>query len=131
MKMDHELIKKILLGFEKASTPYASLKKVAEIENLEIDDNFIYNCDLIADRRLIVDSNGISKTGIKKDLGGDFSMAVIGLRLSAEGHEYLSAIKKPAIWEKTKKIAGDAGLGTMIEVAKIALGEAIKNAFTG
>ena len=133
MKMDHELIKKILIAFEESDTGYTNLKTIAE--KLVIDDEkyeaYFYNCELIADKYLIVDENGNYEVGIKIADGGKRMPLRFGFRLTAEGHEYLGAIKKTAIWEKIKKVAGDAGLGAMMEAAKIALGEAIKSAITG
>jgi hypothetical protein len=133
MKMDHELIKKILIAFEESETAYTKLDTIAD--KIEIEDKtfeeYIYNCELIADKELIVDENSNYEVGKKYADGGKRMPLRFGFRLTAEGHEYLSAIKKPAIWEKTKKIAGDAGLGTMIEAAKLVLSEAIKNAITG
>ena len=132
--MDHELIKKILLNLEESETAYTKLKTVAENLGLNFDDApdeaFVYNCELIANKKLIIDENGTYKIGRKFGEPSKIIFFPIGFRLTAEGHEYLSAIKKPAIWEKTKKIAGDAGLGTMIEAAKIVVSEAIKNAIT-
>jgi hypothetical protein len=52
MKMDRELIKKTLIGFEESENAYTNLKTIAE--KLVIDDEiyeaFLYNRELITDK---------------------------------------------------------------------------------
>jgi hypothetical protein len=125
MHLDHDLIRKILIGFEKVPSLFTTLDDVAKTENIKMDDLFFHNCYLIADQNLIVNQAGNSDIGLEWGLRREdgFTQSVIPLRLTAEGHEYLSAIKEPARWKKIKKIAGSAGLQVIIAVAKSILGK--------
>ena len=124
MKLDHEIIKKILLAFEKSETPYTDLRKIAELSGIDYTDNrLFYHCELLADQGLIVGQNGSSNIGIGSyDFPNDIvNVSLVNIRLSAMGHEYIAAIKKPEIWEKTKKVVGEGGLAIMVETAKSVL----------
>lgn len=129
MKMNPELIKMILLAIEDSESAYITLQDIARAVGTEVDEKFIYQCELIADQGLIVDGNGQPNIGIKRDLYGDITISVIKLRLSAAGHDYLGAIKNTDIWNRVMKTAGDFGLKAMIEAAGAAVSEMIKKAF--
>ena len=119
MKLDHEYIKKILEAFEKIEKPYVNLKEVCIAAEVGLEENALYHFEILYDMKLVVRSDGEIGVGATTDENGEPSISVgIFFRLTADGHEYLSSIKKPQIWNKAKKIAGDLGVGAMKEALK-------------
>jgi len=51
-------------------------------------------------------------------VNGHVTWSVLPMRLTAQGHDYLSAIRQIPIWEKIKDDFKDASIETTIDVAK-------------
>ncbi|MHA8894040.1 DUF2513 domain-containing protein, partial [Klebsiella pneumoniae] len=56
--------------------------------------------------------------GLQVSVDGFYSWAVIPLRLTAEGHDFLEAIRNKEVWSTLKTGFKDASIGTLVTVSK-------------
>lgn len=100
MTRDDEYIRNLLLGLEKAETPYFHVSTAININKEKLKER--YHVQLMCDAGMIIFH---SKSGY---------------RLSNQGHDYIEAIKNDTVWQKTKEGAakvGGATLGMMKDMA--------------
>lgn len=71
----------------------------------------------MADQGLVEQENGLG-LGYKKGADGHFSWSVVPLRLTAQGHDFIEALRNSEVWDIIKKEFKDASLGTLLRVSK-------------
>jgi hypothetical protein len=79
-------------------------------------DKFAFHVDLLGDKALIVDRTE-QCVHIKKN-SHDYVFAIADWRLTAEGHEFASALVKPTVLTTIKEKFQDEGFTAVIDVAK-------------
>lgn len=82
---------------------------------------------MLDDQNLIARTDG--KPGLGLFLGADDGVgwAVLPLRLTAKGHDFIAALRQKEVWNSIKENFKEAGLSTLIEVSKeLAKGFALK-----
>ncbi|MGH1484983.1 MAG: DUF2513 domain-containing protein [Cellvibrionaceae bacterium] len=115
MKQDNSYIRELLIAVEEISGIDFDINS---IQNLGYDINeekFIYHFRLIADQQLVTPA---SNTGYGFGYDGQHNFSwnsVVPFRISARGHEFLSAVTKNEVWEKMKTDFSDASISLVVQ----------------
>jgi len=117
MKRDMDLVRKILLAMEGHEHGFAP--QPFKIEGYD-DEQVGHHVYMMGDAGLI---NAADATHMQSR-----SPTAIPTSITWEGHEFLEAARKPAIWEAAKRRLADAGVGCTIELVKRVLLELSKKA---
>lgn len=80
---------------------------------------------LLEDRGLIVRRDGEAGFGVTQYLDGTACWSVIPLRLTAQGHDFLDALRNQEVWSTLKTSFKDASMGTLMTVSKELLTRAL------
>ena len=118
MKIDHEYLKGLLEAFEASEGPQTDINKLKQQGFDYASESFLFHMRLLDDRGLICQSDGSSGFGVVESADGYFSWAVMPLRLTADGHDFLEAIKNKEVWSTVKAGFKDASMGTLVDVSK-------------
>lgn len=118
MKIDHEYLKGLLEAFEASEGPQTDIKKLKQQGFDYATEPFLFHMRLLDDRGLICQSNGSTGFGVAESMDGYFSWAVVPLRLTADGHDFLEALKNKEVWSAVKSGFKDASMGTLVDVSK-------------
>ncbi|MBJ9325805.1 DUF2513 domain-containing protein [Citrobacter amalonaticus] len=118
MKIDQDYLKGLLEAFEASDTPDTDILKLNEQGFNCETDTFVFHMRLLEDRRLITRTDGKSGFGAVESLDGMTHWAVMPLRLTAHGHDFLDAIRNQEVWATLKTGFKDASMGTLITVSK-------------
>lgn len=118
MKIDQEYLKGLLVAFEASDTPDTDINKLNELGfNCETDE-FLFHMRLLEDRQLITRTDGRDGFGAVESLDGLVHWAVMPLRLTAVGHDFLDALRNQEVWATLKTGFKDASMGTLMTVSK-------------
>jgi len=114
MRQDNEYLRALLLNIE--TLPKVDFNS-GDIETLGYDlydQTFILHFRLLCDNGLIVPS-GNSGFGFGYDGAHNFVWQnIVPLRISAQGYDFLAAIRQSEVWDKLKKEFTDASIKTLI-----------------
>jgi hypothetical protein len=118
MKRDMDLIRDILTKVEeRTETDMADL--MPDPGNAEDRARYGYHIKMLVEEGFLDGVDGSSMT----------SPDWLGLEVKWRGHEFLSTLRDPTVWEKTKEVAGKAGGGglqVMLEIGRTIIVEAAK-----
>ncbi|HGK7507613.1 TPA: DUF2513 domain-containing protein [Kluyvera cryocrescens] len=118
MKIDQEYLKGLLEAFEASDTPDTDINELNERGfNCETDE-FLFHMRLLEDRQLITRTDGRDGFGAVESLDGMVHWAVMPLRLTAIGHDFLDALRNQEVWSTLKTGFKDASMGTLMTVSK-------------
>lgn len=118
MKIDQDYLKGLLEAFQSSESPDTDINQLKEQGYDCEKDAFIFHMRLLEDRNLIVRSDGESGFGAFQSLDGQTHWAVMPLRLTAIGHDFIDALKNKEVWSKLKTGFKDASMGTLMTVSK-------------
>lgn len=117
MKIDQDYLKTLLLACQ------ASEKPTFDIEDLNafgIDyeaPQFEFHMKILTDQNLIERDDQDLGFGLIKSLDGFSSWAVMPLRLTAAGHQFVEALSNKEVWASIKSGFKDASLTTLKSVS--------------
>jgi hypothetical protein len=118
MKIDQDYLKGLLEAFESSEAPDTDIMHLNE-QGYDCDtDAFIFHMRLLEDRGLIVRSDGERGFGAIQSLDGQTHWAVMPLRLTATGHDFIDALRNKEVWSTLKTGFKDASMGTLMTVSK-------------
>ncbi|MCE9887877.1 DUF2513 domain-containing protein [Kluyvera intermedia] len=118
MKIDQEYLKGLLEAFEASNTPDTNIIELNKLGyNCETDE-FVFHMRLLEDRQLMTRSDGHGGFGAVESLDGTIHWAVMPLRLTAIGHDFLDALRNQEVWSTLKTGFKDASMGTLMTVSK-------------
>ena len=117
MKIDHEYLKGLLEAFESSEEPITDIYKLEEKGFSFKEDIFIFHLQILSDKNLVQREKGID-LGFNRNSDGTVSWSVVSLRLTADGHDFIEAIRNNEVWDSIKSEFKDASLGTLIRVSK-------------
>jgi hypothetical protein len=106
MKRDFDLIRKLLIYFEKKEGP--ELVRVPTIEG--------YNELVIKYHLVLLYDAGFLRCETEKSTTSDRVIQVLPFDLTWDGHEFLDKIKNETIWNKVKDTIVQKGLSTSLLV---------------
>ena len=115
MKRDLDLIKLILLEYEKLPPPPHGIMKI-EVPNFS-DDEVIYHQKLLMDDDYILGNSQMY-------LGG--SQDFFPERLTNKGHDFLEKMKNETAWKKTKDTIIEVGGGFALDIVSALITATIK-----
>jgi hypothetical protein len=117
MKVDQEYLKGLLEAFEAAESPTTNILELKE-KGFDYGKNeFIFHLQVLSDQSFIEMENG-SGLGFHKGADGNVSWSVAPLRLTAQGHDFISALRNKEVWNTLKSEFKDASIGTLWSVSK-------------
>jgi len=118
MKIDQDYLKGLLEAFEASDLPDTDISRLNELGFNCRTDTFVFHMRLLEDRGLIVRSDGDPGFGAFSSLDGSTHWAVMPLRLTALGHDFLDALRNQEVWSTLKTGFKDASMGTLMTVSK-------------
>jgi hypothetical protein len=117
MKIDQVYLKELLEAFESSGTPTTNIRELSQKGFDNQTDAFIFHLQILEDQRFVKSEHGYD-LGYEKGMDGHISWSVIPLRLTAQGHEFLEALRHSEVWETIKTEFKDASIGTLWRVSK-------------
>ncbi|HHK9581905.1 DUF2513 domain-containing protein [Citrobacter sp. Cb008] len=118
MKIEQDYLKGLLEAFEASDSPDTDILRLNELGFNCDTDIFVFHMRLLEDRGLIVRSDGEPGFGAYGSLDGSTHWAVMPLRLTAIGHDFLDALRNQEVWSTLKTGFKDASMGTLMTVSK-------------
>lgn len=118
MKIDHEYLKGLLEAFECSDKPETDIQNLHDLGFSYQTPEFLFHMRLLDDRNLIARTDGDSGFGFFESADGGGSWALLPLRLTANGHDFLEAIRNKEVWAALKTGFKDASIGTLVTVSK-------------
>jgi len=117
LKIDQNYLKEMLEAFESAENPTTDIQEL-EIKGFECsEDKFIFHLQILADQGFVQREQG-EGLGYSKGAGGNISWSVVPLRLTAQGHDFIEALKNSEVWDTIKSEFQEASIGTLWKVSK-------------
>ncbi len=126
MKIDQDYLKGLLEAFEASETPITDIMKLEELGFDYEEHKFVFHMRLLDDKNLISQSDGTSGFGAVESMDGEVHWAVVPLRLTAGGHDFLDALRNKEVWATVKTGFKDASIGTLVSVSKKLLDRALQ-----
>lgn len=117
MKIDHDYLKELLEAFEASDSPTTDIQKLEQQGFDRRENRFLFHLQILADQHLVERERGCG-LGYKKGADGYMSWSIVPLRLTANGHEFLEAIRNSEVWGTIKSDFKDASVGTLWRVSK-------------
>ncbi len=126
MKIDHEYLKDLLIAFEECTTETTNIEELFKHGFNYEDSRFIFHLEILADKNLVISESG---KGLGYIRGGDnqITWSVIPWRLTAQGHEFIEAIRNNEVWKTIQEEFKDASIETLLRVSKELLEAYIRN----
>lgn len=129
MKIDQEYLKNLLIAFEDSDGPETNIRELNESGFNFSEQKFIFHMRLLDDKNLISRTDGQLGFGFYTGADDGGSWAVIPLRLTAQGHDFIQALRQKEVWNSVKENFKDVGITTLVDVSKeLAKGFALKQA---
>lgn len=129
MKIDQEYLKNLLIAFEDSDGPETNIRELNESGFNFSEQKFIFHMRLLDDKNLISRTDGQRGFGFYTGADDGGSWAVIPLRLTAQGHDFIQALRQKEVWNSVKENFKDVGITTLVDVSKeLAKGFALKQA---
>lgn len=112
MRIDIEYIKNFLEIVLNNEHPQFNIKH-PDLKPLWDDDKklekLIFHMEILEDQGLIESTIKSSGIGFSHSLSGQYTVSVIPLRLTANGHQFAADLNKPGVIEQLKTSFKDAG----------------------
>ena len=80
-------------------------------------NKFVFHMRLLDDQCLIARCDGESGVGLYGGISG-YSWAVMQLRLTSSGHDFISALRDKDVWNVVTDRFKDEGISVLVDVAK-------------
>jgi hypothetical protein len=128
MQIDHEYLKRLLEAFAAASGPLTNIEELEGRGMPYRDPQFVFHMGILEDKALIARDDHKPGFGLTRSVDGFESWGVLPLRLTANGHEFLEALRDQRILAVIKRQFKTAGIGTLVTVSKTLLESYTKEA---
>ncbi|WP_182629617.1 DUF2513 domain-containing protein [Pantoea hericii] len=129
MKINQQYLKDLLIAFEDNEGPQTNILELQEAGFDFSEQLFIFHMRLLDDKNLIARIDGEPGFGFYTGADDSGSWAVLPLRLTAQGHDFIQALRQKEVWNSVKENFKDVGMSTLIDVSKeLAKGFALKQA---
>jgi len=118
MKIDQEYLKKLLETCEAAPAPIFDIDEL-KAAGVDYDtDQFVFHMNILNDLGAIERDDGESGFGLVRGIDGHMSWAAVPLRLTAQGHQFIEALRNKEVWATLKRDFKDASVSTLWDVSK-------------
>jgi Hypothetical protein (DUF2513) len=131
MKPDQDYLKKLLEICEAAPAPIFNIE---ELQAVGLDygaDQFVFHMNILDDLGLIERDDRESGFGLVRGIDGHMSWSVLPLRLTAQGHQFIEALRNQEVWATIKRDFKDVSINTLLDVSKRLLDAYIKKKIEG
>ena len=118
MKIDHDYLKGLLEAFEASPDPVTDILSLKDAGYDYDDRQFIFHMGILEDKCLVQRDDGDAGFGMVRGIDGHTSWAVLPLRLTANGHEFIEALRNKQVWATIKRDFKEAGIDTLWQVSK-------------
>lgn len=118
MKIDQQYLKDLLIAFEDNPDPQTNIEELREAGFNWEEPRFLFHMRLLEDQHLIQRTDGESGFGFYERADDGGSWAVLPLRLTARGHDFIAALRQKEVWEQVKTGFKDASISTLINVSR-------------
>ncbi|MGD1335867.1 DUF2513 domain-containing protein [Vibrio harveyi] len=119
MKVDYEYLKQLLEAFEEVPKPFPLIGEISQISS-SVNNQFAFHMGILHDQGFIqyLFSNGRSPFTPDYDDIDDFSWCDCNVRLTAQGHDFLAALRQKNIWKAVKEDLKENSIETVWKVAQ-------------
>ncbi|MFA7497008.1 MAG: DUF2513 domain-containing protein [Acidithiobacillus sp.] len=117
MRVDYEYISKILDVFLNSERTTVDWNDFYPFHS-ESEDRFVFHIEILRDKGLVSGVRGSDNTLGINGIHGEYYISVVPWRLTADGHDFASAITKPSVLIAIKNKFKTEGIGAVIEIAK-------------
>ena len=117
MKIDPEYLKKLLETCEASPAPTFDIEEL-KAAGLDYDnDQFIFHMGILDDQGFVERDDREPGFGVIRGADRYVSWAVLPLRLTARGHQFIEALHNKEVWATIKKGFMDASIDTLWDVS--------------
>jgi hypothetical protein len=119
MKIDYDYMNEIFKVFLEDESPTVDWMSFEALRNGD-EDKFVFHIRIMADKRLISNDRGCSdfkSLGFLPKLIG-FDISIEPWRLTSDGHDFASTMKKSDVLSDIKDKFKDEGLSVVMDVVK-------------
>jgi hypothetical protein len=131
MKIDHDYLKKMLEAFEAAPAPIFYVSDFRDAGLNFHEDQFIFHVGILADQGFVAREDRKPGFGLQRGADGSVSWSIVPMRLTAQGHDFIEALKNKEVWATIKKDFKDASISTLWDVSKKLLDGFVKKKIEG
>jgi hypothetical protein len=104
VRIDQDYLKKLLEACEAAPAPIFDIK-VLEAAGLDFDtDEFVFHMSILNDLGVVERDGREPGFGLVRGADGYVSWAVLPLRLTAQGHQFIEALRNKEVWATIKRV---------------------------
>ena len=123
MQIDPDYLKRLLEAFQAAPGPLTDIEQLQAAGISYQDPQFVFHMEILQDRGLIQQPDGEPGFGLIRGADWNYqSWSVVPLRLTADGHDFLQALRDQRIWSTIKREFKSASLATLEKYTKEAIG---------
>jgi hypothetical protein len=118
MKIDQDYLKKLLEICEAAPAPIFNIEEL-KAAGVDFDtDQFVFHMNILNDLGVVERDDGEPGFGLVRGVDGHMAWAVLPLRLTARGHQFIEALRNKEVWATLKRDFKDASVNTLLDVSK-------------
>lgn len=119
MRIDYEYLKNLLVAFEDQKKPFPLISDIHE-SGIEIDRNFAFHMSILSDQGFVKYLNNKGTDPFEADVHDPdgFSWWDCNIRLTAQGYEFLAALKQQGVLEAIKEEIKESSIETVWKVAQ-------------
>jgi hypothetical protein len=81
-------------------------------------DQFVFHMNILNDLGVVERDDGEPGFGLVRGVDGHMAWAVLPLRLTARGHQFIEALRNKEVWATLKRDFKDASVNTLLDVSK-------------
>lgn len=118
MKINHDYLKGLLIAFEDAPNPDTDINELSDKGFDYRTTEFMFHMRLLEDQYLIQRTDGEAGFGYVSSLGGQGSFAVMPLRLTAQGHDFIADLRQKEVWNSVKENFKEASMSGLVDITK-------------
>ena len=130
MKLDKIYLKGLLNAFEESSRPFTNIYELSNNGYHHDDDSFLFHMNIILDKGLIKSSSNSDGIGYSHSDNDTNYWRVVPLRLTSDGHDFISNLNEPEVWDAICDNFKDSSVDTIKSVAKDLAKRFAKNKIT-
>jgi hypothetical protein len=117
VKINQDYLKKLLEACQASEKPTFDIEDLKAVGIDYNDKQFEFHMTILTDQGFIVQDGGDPGFGLTKSLDGFLSWAVLPLRLTASGHQFIEALSNKEVWATIKHGFKDASITTLKSVS--------------
>jgi hypothetical protein len=117
VKIDQDYLKNLLEVCQASEKPTFDIQDLAAAGLDYNDSRFEFHMKILTDQGFIEQDDGRPGFGLFKSVDGLSAWAVLPLRLTASGHQFIEALANKEVWATIKHSFKDASISTLKTVS--------------